>query len=122
MRRVLVLFLLTLTALQLAFAGLPVAAAAVQAGSHMLAPEDAAARTADHCIAHSSAAETAAESPCNSPQVCSLCGVCQMCHQAALAHVQAEAVPMPSARWVFPRDNARYLSAERAPSFKPPIL
>ena len=124
MRRLLVLFLLTLTAFQLAFAGMPVAAAAVPAGS-VMATANAEARAADHCVSHSNAADPAQDSPCNTPQDCSVCGVCQSCQwgqQAALSDGHAGAVPVPSARWVFPRDNASYLSAECAPSFKPPIL
>ena len=127
MRRLFVLLFLTLTAFQLAFAGMPVASAAsaaVPAGSVMVAA-DAVARAADHCVSHRNAADPAQELPCNTPLDCSVCGVCQVCQwgqQAALSDGHAGAVPVPSARWVFPRDNASYLSAECAPSFKPPIL
>lgn len=127
MRRLFVLFLLTLTAFQLAFAGMPVASvasAAVPAGSVMVAA-DAVARAEDHCVSHSNAANPAQELPCNTPLDCSVCGVCQVCQwgqQAALSDVYSGALPLLSARWIFPLASATFLSAERAPRFKPPIL
>ena len=130
MRRLLVLFLLTLTAFQFAFAGMPGAVVVVPAGDHIAAAQ-AAPREADHCIGigsdsgNSSAASAAQASPCNTPQACSVCGVCQACkggQQVVLSGVYVGAVPLASVRWIFPAASTRFLSAERAPRFKPPIL
>ena len=124
MRRLLVLFLLTLTAFQFAFAGMPGAAVVVPAGGHIAAAE-AAPRDAAHCVGHGSAANPAQASPCSTPQACSVCGACQACQggqQVVLSGVYVGAVPLASVRWFSPAASTRFLSAEREPRFKPPIL
>lgn len=121
MRRFLVLLLLTLTAFQLAFAGLPVAAAAVQLDSHCVTSGEAGQTTVKK-TSHGSAADQVAGSQCDTPQDCTVCGTCQLCHQAAHPDAKALARAPQSAELVFPPTTTRYLSAEHAPSLKPPIL
>ncbi len=52
---------------------------------------------------------------------CGSCSACQLCHLSALATVTA-LVNVPPLRQASPASPAtRYLSADRAPGFKPPI-
>ena len=123
MRRILVLLVLTLTTLQLACVGIPVGmvAAAVPAKIHAVETL-VQAHEAVPCASFGSTAEPASAPLCDGSQACSLCGACQLCHQAALADTQVLAALSQAARVVFLPSVSHYLSAEHAPSFKPPIL
>ena len=121
MRRILVLLFLTLTAFQFAFAGMPTAVAAVQADSHCIT-RDAAVQAAAQQVPHGHAADQASASPCDTLQACSVCGACQLCHQATHPNVRVLVISPRAAGLVFPPTTTHYLSAECAPSFKPPIL
>lgn len=121
MRRIFVLLFFTLTAFQLAFAGMPVAASAVQADSHW-ASSEGELRAADHQLSHHNVTDSVPEAPCDTLQVCTVCGACQLCHQAAQPDAQVLAMAPRVAGPAFPPTVTRYLSAEHAPSLKPPIL
>ena len=122
MRRLLVLLLLALTTLQSAFAGMPVGVAAAAVPADIHAKETPTqGHGAAPCMSFGSTADAASTPLCDAPQACRLCDACQMCHQAALADSQVPGMPSLAARAIFPPSVSRYLSAEHAPSFKPPI-
>lgn len=77
---------------------------------------------ANTCFSQVEALNAGEPVSCNSGQPCSLCNVCQACHQAALTESQPPAPTHTSIRPSFPCVPFGYFSAERAPSFKPPIL
>jgi hypothetical protein len=77
---------------------------------------------ANTCFSHVEASNSGAPVSCNSGQPCSLCNICQACHQAVLAGSQPPAPGHTSVRPSFPSVASGYFSAERVPSFKPPIL
>lgn len=77
---------------------------------------------ANTCFSHVDASSSGAPGSCNSGQPCSLCNICQACHQAAMTERQLPTPGHISIRPSFPSVASGYFSAERAPSFKPPIL
>lgn len=77
---------------------------------------------ANTCFSHVEAFNSGAPVSSNSGEPCSLCNICQACHQAALTESQPPAPGYTSIHPSFPSVASGYFSAERAPSFKPPIL
>lgn len=118
MRRLIFLLFLFMTVLQPAFSGMPELAAPS-------APTLSADMSAEHaatCLSHAEASSPGAPAGCASGQPCGLCGFCQACHQAVMVESRIAAPAHVSARPSFPSPASGYFSAERAQSFKPPIL
>ncbi|RYX98251.1 MAG: hypothetical protein EOO28_01635 [Comamonadaceae bacterium] len=61
-------------------------------------------------------------SACGQDKGCATCGLCQACHQPGLAGAQLPVVTAQAERSAFPAPDSDFISAERAPGFKPPIL
>lgn len=93
--------------------------------SEMSVSSSAFLDSADHaaaCFSHVEAASPGAPSGCSSGQPCGLCNLCQACHLAVMAQGQMAAPGHIAIRPSFPSVVSGYFSAERAQSFKPPIL
>lgn len=118
MRRFIFLLFLFMTVLQPAFSGMPeLAAPSAPALSAEVSAEHAAG-----CSSHVEAASPGAPAGCASGQPCGLCSLCQACHQAVMSESQVAAPGHVATRPSFPLPASGYFSAERAQSFKPPIL
>ena len=118
MRRLIFLLFLFMTVLQPAFSGMPELAAPS-------APTLSADISKDHaatCFSHVEASSPSTQAGCTSGQPCGLCSLCQACHQAVMAESRIPAPAHVAARPSFPSPASGYFSAERAQSFKPPIL
>ena len=117
MRRLIFLLFFFMTVLQPAFSGMPELAAPS-------APTLSADMSAEHggaCLSHAEASSPGTPAGCASGQPCGLCNLCQACHQAVMA--ESPMAPVHAAiRPSFPSLASGYFSAERAQSFKPPIL
>ncbi|MFC6280415.1 hypothetical protein ACFQND_04125 [Polaromonas aquatica] len=128
MHRFIFLLFLAMTFLQPAVSGMPrfaaqsdvALSAEVKAGNSNFSQGKAS--HANTCFSHIEAFPAGAPAGCNAGQPCSLCNVCQVCHQAAMTESQPPAPGHISIRPSFPSVASGYFSAERAQSFKPPIL
>ena len=120
MRRFLVILFFAITGFQLALAGVPGFAASSSNQAMLMTPAPVSALTP--CGSHSGQDDILKAQPCEPSQPCENCTLCQACHPTALAETPwIWAPPLTSTRspGVF---NTAFLSAERAPGFKPPIL
>jgi hypothetical protein len=118
MHRLIFLLFLFMTALQPALSGVPEFAAPS-------APTLSAEMRAEHaasCLSHAEASSPGAPAGCASGQPCGLCSLCQACHQAVMVETQMIATGHVATRAFFPSPTSGYFNAERAQSFKPPIL
>lgn len=77
---------------------------------------------AANCFSHSEKSNQITRSGCTQGMLCSLCNMCQACHQAVLAESQAPGALQILAQSFSPSVAIGYFSAEHAQSFKPPIL
>lgn len=118
MRRLLFLLFLAMTLLQPAFSGMPESAVpSAPALSAEMSGEHAAS-----CLSHAEASSPGAPAGCASGQPCGLCNLCQACHQAVMLESRVAAPVHVATLPSFPSLASGYFSAERAQSFKPPIL
>lgn len=128
MHRFIFLLFFAMTVLQPAVSGMPKFAAQsdltlsaeVKTGNSNFSQEKVS--HANTCFSHVEASGSGTPVSCNSGQPCSLCNICQACHQAVLAESQPPAPGYTSIRPSFPSVASGYFSAERAQTFKPPIL
>jgi len=68
------------------------------------------------------ASDSSASADCSAAQACATCNICQVCHQAAMVQTPSPAI-LSAFTWTpFPLTSAGNVSADHAPSFKPPIL
>ncbi|MDO9236220.1 MAG: hypothetical protein Q7U28_09345 [Aquabacterium sp.] len=128
MHRLIFLLFFAITIFQPAVSGMPMTAAQsnpvlsaeVKASDSNFSQEKAS--HANTCFSHVEASNSGESVNCNSGQSCGLCNICQACHQLAPTESQPPAPGYTSIRPSFPSVASGYFSAERAPSFKPPIL
>ncbi|WP_411884917.1 hypothetical protein [Polaromonas sp. YR568] len=118
MRRLIFLLFLFMTVLQPAFSGMPELAAP----SALALSADMSAEHTASCFSHAEASSPGAPAGCASGQPCGLCSLCQACHQAVMLESRMAAPVHVATRPSFPSLASGYFSAERAQSFKPPIL
>jgi len=127
MRRLIFLLLLAMTVFQPALSGMPKLAApsAPTLSAQMSGNPNSFQENADHaaiCFSHVEASSPGAPAGCGSGQLCGLCNICQACHHAVMDEGRMAAPGHISVRPSFPSVASGYFSAERAQSFKPPIL
>lgn len=127
MRRFIFLLLLAVTVFQPAFSGVPKLAAlsAPTLSVQMSGSPSSFQENVDHaatCFSHAEASGPGAPAGCGSGQPCGLCNICQACHQAVMVEGHMAAPGCTVIRFSFPSVASGYFSAERAQSFKPPIL
>lgn len=125
MRRLVLILLFAISCLQLAVAGARGVDAGAPATPGVLAVSDADSRrgVSGPCGSHgvNADADTRQSQPCDLTQACEACTLCQACHQPAMASAALAATFKTEDRPP-PALSVTYVSAERAPGFKPPIL